>query len=390
MFSPSKATEIASFLLRQAKRDQQQVLLLPTTFDKEEEDLMTCLSYEYRQCFSSNLKDILFGSKFGDDQRASEPGYIVEKVLSTCHSSQQRKDLMRDCLRLIRKYKAAKGSSKFSDSFVDVNAVAPFEQEFNLPENKQECSNEGPSKIDSWLFFFEKKKRKKELVNRHFSVKSFGQASREKYIKSVQKLVNQEKLLNSIKTIKSPGQSVIFEQRATTPFGNKMELKKGLPTLNKLVSLKDIVTPESSIAKRSVSEIPMGQSPFDKYYCEMKEKLKSMGKFQKRSRHLLLGDCDGGNSLLCAKLEMSDTINQLCAKPTINKEDIGKLLSNRIEALTQSLQKDLMIETRFDRKLGSFVEANLPRVAKLKKVSKKSYISQPFIQHVKNVSHKLN
>lgn len=359
-------SQLIATLLKAAKLEQQQVLLCNSSMDKDEESLMGILSFEYRRNYNGVIREILFGSDFSDVERSCDPGFIIEKVFERAYNSQQRKEIMIESIKLIRKYKQARLNHQNISEVFPMDAVPPFKKDYSKVDTDENSDRDQESVVDPWALDFENKLRRRELKKHHFEVKSKEILKKVRHIQALQRHVSDRKkaefeLLGKVPSLASTNLSPQVSGSPNT--------KLSLPPLSKAVSLKHIGSHQTSQvfmteAKQANAE---GGSIYEKYYCDLKGNLKNMAGQQKRSKHLLIDGLQGGIDLMCAQIGMSDSVNRLSKDTQPKTVDPQSQIDLRVGALVgKEKQKFGMLETRFDHKIGSFLEVNLPRLKKVR------------------------
>lgn len=358
------AQNILASLMKVSKKDLPSIICIASNTDKEEEDLMTYLSYEYRVNYCANLKDMLFGQGFDDHGQGSEPGFILEQIQAACYNGQQRKELMRACLKQIKKFKEKNARLKKGHASLDdlIDDDPPFNKKYRMAENSKTEKTEVDIFAGSHYEYYERKMKRLELKKHHFRVKSQKLMQKMTALNVIQKQVHDDKATTS----KSMKGSVVIDM------GASKILKTGGSSkpVQHPVSLKMIPSPNASTLENLTPNI--GASEFDKYYIGMKANLKEMAKSQKRTKHMVFSSLEGGLDLMCAELSLSDKINKLSKDLWDVKRNPQKEVQIRVDALFPNSQKKSFLETRFDEKLGSFVKTNLPKAYELRKQVQKN------------------
>lgn len=355
------SSDLMATLLKAAKLDQQQIILCPTSMAKDDEMLMSRLSYEYRHNYSANLLDLLFGDDFNEADKSINPGFILEKVFEITYNAEQRKELMRESLKLIFKYKDSKKKSLNISHVIHPDTLPPFKKVYSLPETDIVRKESEDSYIDPWMNMFEGKRRRKELKKNHFKVKSKEIQKKVKLIQALQYKISNPSLIQTPKPIKNT--STVFNSSQVT---SKSLNNRSLPHIHHSPpSLAHVTLAQTPGIKPAYAHYTHAKSSYDRYYSDMKSSLINMAAEHKRSKHLVIDVKQGGIDLICAQLSLSDNFNK------INENPISKTREAQFKVKAENLmpkkQADTMLETKFDQKVGRFWDTNLPKIKKVKK-----------------------
>ena len=96
------------FMSEVFRKTENKILLIPGKVGGEEEELTKKLSYEYRNNFSRNLREILYGDEDVPVEESARPEFLINRIFDSCYTRQERVDMIRDCLRKIESIKIKK------------------------------------------------------------------------------------------------------------------------------------------------------------------------------------------------------------------------------------------------------------------------------------------
>lgn len=384
------------------RRSEPGVLFLSDKLEKEEDELMTKLSFEYRTSYNRSLVDFLFDDGAIPSGNPGAPEYIINYVWMSCQTSEERIDVMRRLIKKIQLFKKRMTSTTKGEGDDDLDSFPENAQYLCIPHihrgrlslnrsrQRGQDSNANtlsPSRGESLQqskdqILEEAKQRRLALKKQHFEIKNRTLNSKARRIGVLQSVHNLEQKQRSSNRAGRESVSTMPHQQGTV--NELMKSNLMLPSQSKggsfvmlgnhsrqnsLRKLPSIVLPSVNTSVLGVSLQPSQQKAtvFDKYFLDLKQRLFSMVKEQKRTKHLKVGLTSGGLDLLCSQMNTANKVNKLSPLLWQSSE---KGIAIREDGAVPSRNKNELQETRFDQKMSRFIEVNLPIVYKIRSESR--------------------